>query len=115
MNTALIDTMLQGRMLIEADAADVAPFTALNASTSGLLDDTVQMVAFRYTVRRAFWSNNLNTIWPVWAVALLSVLVFWIPEDELAARIELCAALFLTLIGELRRLAAFSWLRHPRR
>ncbi|PRW57855.1 ligand-gated ion channel isoform A [Chlorella sorokiniana] len=89
----------QGRMMVQAHAADIAPFTALNASTAGLLDDTIQMAVFRYTVRRSFWSNNLNTIWPVLAVALLSVLVFWIPEDELAARIELCAALFLTLIA----------------
>lgn len=91
---------LQGHITIEPHNQDVAPFTALNASTSGLLDDTIQMAVFRYQVRRSFWSGNLNTVYPVLAVAVLSVIVFWIPEDELATRIELCAALLLTLIGK---------------
>ena len=89
-------------------AADVAPFTALNASTSGLLDDTAQVAVLRFQVRRSFWSNNLNTIYPVLAVALMVVIVFWIPEDELAARIEICVALFLTLIGQCDRGCALA-------
>jgi len=86
--------------MVEPHAQDVAPFTTLNASTSGLLDDTVQMAVFRYQVRRSFWSCSLDTIYPVLAVAMLTAVVFWIPEDALATRLELCAALFLTLIGE---------------
>ncbi len=96
----LHNTVLQSHMIVESHAQDVAPFTALNASTSGLLDDTIQMAVFRYLVWRSAMSGSLNTMWTVLAVALLSIIVFWIPEDELAARIEVCAALFLTLIGK---------------
>lgn len=89
-------------MVVAPHSSDVAPFTALNTSTSGLLDDTVQMAVFRYKVLRSFWSAHLNTILPIFAVAFLCQLVFWIPEDDLVTRIGLCISLFLTLIGELR-------------
>lgn len=88
-------------MTIAPHPSDVAPFTTLNSSTSGLLDETVQMAVFRFRAGRFFWSGQLNTNLPIFAVALMCVIVFWIPEDELTARIELCVALFLTLIGEL--------------
>ncbi|PRW57551.1 ligand-gated ion channel [Chlorella sorokiniana] len=90
---------VEGRMTVEPHASDVAPFTALSNSTSGLLDDTVQLAVFRYKVYRSFWTNQVNSNLPVYAVAALSIIVFWLPEDELAPRIELCAALFLTLIA----------------
>lgn len=92
-------------MVISPHALDVAPFTALNTSTSGLLDNTIQMAVLRFSAFRSFWTSEVNSNMPVYGVAMLSLIVFWIPEDELAARIELCAALFLTLIGELQ-----SWL-----
>lgn len=90
---------LQGRTTIQPHSLDAAPFTTVNTSTSGLLDDTIQIAVFRYRIWRSFWSNHVNINFPVYAVAILSLIVFWIPEDELAARVELCAALFLTLIG----------------
>lgn len=92
--------MVQGRMAVAPHVSDVAPFTALNASTAGLLDETAQMAVFRFKVYRSFWTNQVNSNLPVYAVAIMSLIVFWLPEDELAARIELCAALFLTLIGK---------------
>lgn len=91
---------LQEHTLIKLHTSDVAPFTALNTSTSGLLDDTIQMVVFRFKIWRFLRSSNINTIYPVLSVAVMVIIVFWIPEDELAARVELCAALFLTLIGK---------------
>ena len=87
-------------MMVAPHPSDVAPFTSLNTSTSGLLDDTTQMIVVRFRVFRSFWNSYLNTNLPVFAVAFLCQIVFWIPEDDLMARIELCAALFLTLIGE---------------
>lgn len=92
--------LMQGRTAIPPNAADVAPFTALNRSTSGLLDDTAQMAVFRFKAWRFLWSGHLNSSLPIFAVAFLSMIVFWIPEDQLGSRIELCAALFLTLIGK---------------
>ena len=72
--------MLQGRLAVPPHAADVAPFTALNSSTAGLLGDTVQMAVFRFAVWRYTWSSIVNSNFPVLAVAAMSLLVFWIPE-----------------------------------
>lgn len=90
---------MQGRTLIAPHADDVASFTRLNTSTSGLLDDTTQMAVLVFQAGRFFWSNQMNSNFPVYAVAFMSLTVFWLPEEELASRIEICVALFLTLIA----------------
>ena len=94
-------------MAVAPHASDIAPFTALNNSTNGLLDDTVQMAVLRFKVYRSFWTNQVNSNLPVYAVAILSLIVFWLPEEDLPARIELCSALFLTLIGKAGVRSAF--------
>lgn len=89
----------QGRTLIPPHGKDAAPFTVLNASTSGLLDDTTQTAVLTFQITRFLWGTNFNSLFPVHAVGALALFIFWLPEEELAARIEVCAALFLTLIG----------------
>lgn len=79
---------------------DPAPFNLLMESKNGLLDNLSQLVVFRFRVWRFWLFSGFNTIYPVWAVAVLATFVFWIPEDDLAARVEVVAALFLSLVGE---------------
>ena len=58
------------------------------------------MVVFRYGVQRLFYYAAFHSLYPVYAVAMLSLIVFWLPEKELCARVEVIGALFLALVGE---------------
>lgn len=86
-------------MMSAAHPADPAPFYALNASSAGQLDDTSQVVVFRFPAARYYWGVAFTTLYPVYAVAFFSLVVFFLPLDDIGARIEVIAALFLTLVG----------------
>lgn len=85
-------------MLIPANAEDPAPFNALNATANGILSAQSQMAVFRFQVWRL--GTEWRSVIPVLAVAGMCSLVFCIPEEDLTPRLEVVAALFLTLVGK---------------
>lgn len=91
---------MQGRTLVPVHPSDPAPFAALPASTSGLLNDTHQLVVFSFHAWRFQGFSSYNALYPIYAVAVLTLFVFWLPEDNLEGRLQLVAALFLSLVGE---------------
>ena len=44
---------------------------------------------------------SLCTVAPIFTVTFMSLFIFWLPEEQLSTRLELCMALFLTLVGRI--------------
>jgi hypothetical protein len=58
------------------------------------------MLALTYRVDRNGWGGFFYSLLPVYGVAFLTLVVFWLPEGDLCTRIEVISGLFLALIGK---------------